>query len=99
MATKPDYANMSDEQLEQAAGKRPKANFTGFVSNALTGAGKTAEAAQAEIQRRAEAAAAERGAARRAQQPQTGETGITFKKGGAVKGWGRARGARAAKVK
>lgn len=83
MATTPNYVGMSDEQLEQLAGKRPKPNVAGFVSNVLTGAGSRADAAQAEIQRRAEAAAAERGAARRAQQP--ADTGITFKKGGAVK--------------
>ena len=85
MATKPNYSGMSDEQLEQLAGKRPKPNVAGFVSNVLTGSGARADAAQAEIQRRSEAAAAERGAARRAQQPAPADTGITFKKGGAVK--------------
>lgn len=85
MATKPDYANMPDEQLELLAAKRPKPNVAGFVQSTLTGAGRLADEAQAEIQRRAEAAAAARGAARRAAQPAPADTGITFKKGGAVK--------------
>lgn len=85
MATKPKYEDMPDEQLELLAGRRPKPNVAGFVQNALLGTAGTADAAQAELQRRADAAAAARGAARRAAQPAPADTGITFKKGGAVK--------------
>lgn len=85
-------ADKTDEELEVRASRvKNRKGFAGKVADLFDpGTRKDATAAEEEIRRRK--------AAQPPAQPASAPKELQFKKGGAVKGWGKARGGKAAKI-